>query len=92
MRSTPARAGAITVQGSGGAALARQLSKRLLVGVEVDRQGPDASDSRSATSIGIGVIRALGGPFRLLASGGPTFVDGQHALAFHGFVALGIDL
>ena len=68
-----------------------QASKALLVGVEVDRQGPDSIDGRASTSLGLGAILKLRQPFRLLASGGPTFVDGQRTAGFHGFAALGLD-
>jgi len=45
---------------------------------------------RASTSLGAGMIYDLPGPFRLLASGGPTFEDGG-AHGFHSFVALGLD-
>lgn len=77
---------------TGGVAATRQVSKRLLVGVEVDRQGPDTIGGRGATSLGVGAIRRLAGPFRLLASAGPTFDDSRGSAGFHGFLALGIDL
>lgn len=76
---------------TGGVALARTFSKRLLVGVEADRQGADTTDGSASTSLGLGAILQLEGPFRLLASGGPTFVDGERSPGFHAFVALGLD-
>jgi len=75
----------------GGAALTWTISKRLLVGVEADRQGADAIGGAASTSFGLGAIVQLKPPFRLLASGGPTFVDGEHSPGFHTFVALGLD-
>lgn len=77
---------------TGGIAVTREVSKRLLLGVEADRQGPDTLDGRASTSLGVGGIFKLGGPFRLLASGGPTLTDGRRHAGFHGFAALGIDL
>ncbi|WP_116091036.1 hypothetical protein [Sphingomonas crusticola] len=77
---------------TGGAALARAVSERLLIGVEVNRTGADAVDSRATTSFGLGMILKLGGPFRLLGSGGPTFTDGHAGTGFHAFMALGIDI
>jgi hypothetical protein len=77
---------------TGGLAVSRTLSNRLLVGFEVDRQGPDTLDGRGSTSLGVGFIRDLKAPFRILASAGPTFNDKQPGAGFHGFVALGIDL
>jgi hypothetical protein len=75
---------------TGGVALTRTFGERLLVGVEVDRQGADAVGGRAATSIGVGAIYDLPGPFRLLASAGPVLEDGG-GRAFHTFFALGLD-
>jgi hypothetical protein len=77
---------------TGGLAVTHEVSKRLLLGAEADRQGADSAGGRASTSLGIGAILDLKAPFRLLASGGPTFTDGERKAGFHGFVALGIDL
>lgn len=76
---------------TGGIAVTRQVSSRLLLGAEADRQGPDSVEGRASTSLGFGAIYQLKAPFRVLASGGPTFVDGGGAAGFHAFVALGLD-
>jgi len=76
--------------GTAGVALTRRFGERLLLGIEADRQGPDVVGGRASTSLGAGMIYDLPGPFRLLASGGPTFEDGG-AHGFHSFVALGLD-
>lgn len=76
---------------TGGVAVARTVSKQLLVGVEADRQGADTVGGRASTSLGVGAILQLQAPFRLLASGGPTFADGEGSPSFHAFVALGLD-
>ncbi len=76
---------------TGGVAVSRQVTPRLLLGLEADRQGAETLDARSKTSLGLGAILQLKAPFRLLGSAGPTFVDGQGATGFHGFLALGID-
>ncbi|MEO7551855.1 MAG: transporter [Croceibacterium sp.] len=75
---------------TGGIALTRTFGKRLLVGFEADRQGPDTVGGRASTSLGMGAIYDLPGPLRLLASGGPTLDDGG-GRGFHAFAALGID-
>jgi hypothetical protein len=75
---------------TGGVALTRQLGKRLLVGVEADRQGPDTIGGRASTSLGLGATYDLPGPLRLLASGGPTLEDGG-THGFHAFAAVGVD-
>ena len=76
---------------TGGVAVARTFSKGLLAGVEIDRQGAETVGGHASTSLGLGGIAPLGGGFRLLASGGPTFTDGEGAPGFHAFVALGVD-
>ncbi len=76
---------------TGGLAVARTFSKRLFAGVEVDRQGADTQGGRASTSLGLGAIVQLKAPFRLLVSGGPTFVDGEATPGFHAFAALGLD-
>jgi len=77
---------------TGGLAVTHEVSTGALLGIEADRQGADTIDGRASTSLGVGAILQLKAPFRLLASGGPTFIDGQRSPGFHGFVALGIDL
>ena len=77
---------------TGGVAATREVSKNLLLGIEADRQGPDTVGGRASTSLGLGAIMQLPAPFRLLGSGGPTFVDGGGSAGFHAFMALGLDL
>jgi hypothetical protein len=77
---------------TGGAAVTRRIGEKLLLGIEADRQGPDAVGGRASTRVGLGGIYKLKGPFRVLASGGPTFEDGERRAAFHMFLALGVDL
>ena len=76
---------------TGGLAVTRQVSSRLMLGAEADRQGADSVDGRASTSLGFGGIYQLRAPFRLLASGGPSFADGGGAAGFHAFVAVGLD-
>ena len=73
---------------TGGFALTRQVSDRLLLGVEGGRQGPDTVEGRASTNLGVGAIYHLAGPLRLLASAGPTFTDGG-ATGFHAYTAVG---
>jgi len=75
---------------TGGVAVTREVAKRLLLGTEIDRQGPDTVGGRASTSAGVGAIVDLDGPLRLLASGGPTWTDGGGG-GFHAFAALGLD-
>jgi hypothetical protein len=75
----------------GSVAVTRRFGKRLVLGVETHRQGADTTDGRASTSFGLGAIYQLKPPFRLLASGGPTFEDHGGVASFHAFVALGLD-
>lgn len=75
---------------TGGAAIARQFGKRVTVGIEADRNGPDEVGGHGTTSLGVGAIYDLPGPLRLLASGGPALHEGSDA-GFHAFLALGLD-
>ena len=76
---------------TGGLALSREFSQGLLVGIEADRQGADEAEGHAATSLGLGAIQRLTPRLRLLASAGPTFVDGDSRTLFHVFIALGLD-
>ncbi len=76
---------------TGGFAVSRQMTPKLLLGIEAKRQGADTINGTGSTSIGLGAIYQLKAPFRLLASGGPTFEDGSSAAGFHAFLALGLD-
>lgn len=75
---------------AGGIAVSRHIARRLLIGIEADRQGADTVDGAGSTSLGIGAIYQLG-TIRVLASGGPTFADGGGSAGFHAFLALGLD-
>jgi len=74
---------------TGGVAVTREVSSKTLLGLELNRQGPDAAGARASTSLGIGAIHQLKTPFRILASGGPTFPDGTGKAGYHFFLALG---
>lgn len=76
---------------TGGIAVSRQMTSKLLLGIEAERQGADTIGGNGSTSLGLGAIYQLKAPFRLLASGGPTFEDGGGAAGFHIFMALGLD-
>jgi hypothetical protein len=75
---------------TGGVAVARELSDRITLGIEADRDGPDEAGGHATTSLGLGAVYDLPGPLRLLASAGPTFQSGNET-GFHSFLALGID-
>lgn len=76
---------------TGGIAVTREITSKLLLGIEADRDGPDSADARATTSLGIGAIWQITPRFRLLASGGPTLPDGPAANGFHAFAAIGAD-
>lgn len=70
-----------------GLALTRDVSPRLSLGGEITHETADAIGAGGTTALGAGAIYRLGGPFSLLASGGPSFGrdDGVHA-----YLALGV--
>jgi len=75
----------------GGVAVARMFGKDLQLGAEADRQGSDTVVGRASTSLGLGGVWQLRAPFRLLVSGGPTFVDGGGSVGFHAYAAVGLN-
>ena len=76
---------------SGGLAVTRKFGERLVLGVEAKRQGADTDDGHASTSLGLGGIYQLDTPFRLLASGGPTFEDQGGPTGYHAYLGLGLD-
>jgi len=75
---------------TGGMAITHQVTSRFQIGAEANRQGSDSVGGHGSTSAGIGAILDLRGPFRLLASAGPTRTDGG-GNGFHAYAALGLD-
>lgn len=75
---------------TGGIAVSRQVTPRLLLGLEAGRKGADTVGGDGSTSLGIGAILQLRVPFRLIASGGPVFLDSGGAAGFHALLALGL--
>lgn len=73
-----------------GAALTRQVTKRLQLGGEATHQGPDTIGGRGTTTLGLGGIYRLGGPCSLLFSGGPQW-EGRDRAGIHFYVALGLN-
>ena len=76
---------------TGGIAVSRQVSSKLRIGIEANRQGADTAEGNASTSLGLAAIYQLKAPFRVLASGGPRFEDSGGAAGFHAFFALGLD-
>ena len=73
----------------GAIALTHDLSKKISVGAEVTRQGPDATGGTAQTRAGMGSIVRLNDHYALLVSGGPTWAD--HRTAYHAYAALGLN-
>lgn len=76
---------------TGGVAVSHQVTQKFLLGIEANRQGADTIGGKGSTRLGVATIYHLKAPFRLLASGGPTFEDGGAAAGCHVFLALGMD-
>jgi hypothetical protein len=75
----------------GGLAVTRTVSRRLSVGAEVTRQGPDSIGAGGTTTLGFGGIWNLKAPFSILASAGPEWEDGRRAAGVHAYAALGLN-
>jgi hypothetical protein len=73
-----------------GAALTRTVSPRLSLGGEATWQEADAIGGHSETSVGLGGIVKLGGPFSLLVSGGPVWQHHVRQTQYRAYAALGL--
>jgi len=73
----------------GGIALTREVSSHLSIGGEATLEGPDALGGHTTAGFGIGGVYRLGGPFALLASGGPIH-EHHGSTGWRGYAALGL--
>ena len=64
------------------------VSKRLSLGAEVTRQGPDTDGGTAQTRAGLGSSVQLSDHYALLFSGGPTWAD--HRTGYHFYAALSL--
>jgi hypothetical protein len=72
-----------------GIAATHDLTKKLSVGAEITRQGPDTQDGTAQTRLGVGSIIQLSEHYALLFSGGPTWAD--HRTSYRFYAALGLN-
>lgn len=72
-----------------GVAITRDIGHGVALGGEVTHQGPDADDAEVSTSLGLGSIIHLRGPYSLLVSAGPSFTPSHSGL--HVYTALGLN-
>jgi hypothetical protein len=72
-----------------GLAVSRDFGGGLSGGIELFHHGPDAVDATSETDFGAGAIVPIGGPARILFSGGPALAD--HRTGYHFYAALGLN-
>lgn len=73
-----------------GLVVSRELRSGFSLGAEIEHEGADASDGEATTSLGLGSIIHLRGPYSLLLSGGPSFSRGGDG--YHAYLALGLNL
>ena len=73
----------------GGVAVTRDIGKGVSLGGEITREGPDADDAGTVTSLGLGSIVHIHGPYSLLLSAGPSFT--RSTSGFHAYSALGLN-
>ncbi len=71
-------------------AVTRKLGERLTVGAEIAHEGSDALDEEGSTTLGLGAVVGLGGPYSLLVSGGPQRGDRSHDIGVHAYAAIGL--
>lgn len=71
-----------------GIAVTRDVARGVSLGAELTRQGPEADDAQTVTSLGLGSIIHIRGPYSLLLSAGPNFT--RSTSGFHIYSALGI--
>ena len=72
-------------------AVTRKFGDRLTLGGEIAHEGKDAVGEEGSTTLGLGAIVGLGGPFSLLVSGGPQRGDRTHHIGAHAYAALGLN-
>lgn len=72
----------------GAVALTQDVGKRLSIGAEITRQGPDTDGGTAQTRAGVGSIVKLSTHYALLFSGGPTWAE--HKTGYHFYGALGL--
>jgi len=70
-------------------AATQNLSKKVSIGAEITRQGPDTVGGTAQTRAGAGSIIKLSEHYNLLVSGGPTWAD--HRTGYHFYAALGLN-
>lgn len=69
-------------------AVTKDVSKKVSVGMEITRQGPDTVGGTAQTRAGAGSIVKLSDRYALLMSAGPTWAD--HKTSYHLYAALGL--
>ena len=74
--------------GFGGAAVTRQVAKRLLLGAEIYHQGASAVDARASTGLGIGASWQVAKRWSIIASGGPLIQHRATAGEYAAYVAI----
>lgn len=71
-----------------GVAVTNRLSDAFTLGAEVFHEGADTIGGHGSTTIGLGGIAGLSGPFGLLFSGGPIIEDSTGHTSFRGYAAI----
>ena len=72
-------------------AVTRTLGEALTIGAEIAHEGADAVGGEGSTTLGLGAVIGLGGPFSLLLSGGPQRTDRSHDVGLHAYAAVGLN-
>jgi len=74
-----------------GLAATRAISKRLALGAEVYHQTADTVDGKPYTGVNLGALYKLGGPWSLIAAGGPGVQNAREGGRYSFYAALKLD-
>ena len=73
---------------TGSVVVTREVSDKLMLGLEVSREGPDAVDAVASSALRLGASYSFSDHAALLLSGGPRFEGGGGPALYHGYLAL----
>ena len=73
---------------TGSVVATREVSDKLVLGLEVSREGPDAVDAVASSALRLGASYSFSAHAALLLSAGPRFERGGGPTPYHGYMAL----
>ena len=73
---------------TGSVVATHEVSDKLMLGLEVSREGPDAADAVASSALRLGAGYSFSEHAALLLSGGPRFEAGGGQALYHGYLAI----